>query len=112
MSLDFNFNKIEDKSVLFIGGKVPAEGESGDLNSATQTCIWMTMHLGINPITEANYEKFYERYVEYMTAHGENDKFWALKSADDVKARIGLSTNASKISDAKFKAIIKKMKDR
>ena len=112
MALNFHFDKIEDKSVLFIDGKVPAEGEAGDLNAATQTCIWMTMHLGINPITEENYQKFYDRYVEYMSAYGENEKFWSLKSADDVKKRIGLSTNASKISDTKFKSIIKKMKER
>lgn len=112
MSLNFNFEKIADKSILFVDGKVPAEDESGDLNAATQTCIWMTMHLGINPITEENYQKFYDRYVEYMTAYGENEKFWSLKSADDVKARIGLSTNASKITDAAFKKLIKRMNER
>lgn len=112
MSLDFSFEKIADKSVLFVDGKVPGPDESGNLTAATQGCIFGTMNLGINPITEENYQKFYDRYVEFMTAYGENEKFWSIKSIDDVKKHIGLSTNASRIPDRAFKAMIKRMKER
>lgn len=62
--------------------------------------IFATIPVGINRITESNYKKFYSRYRQLQLATGRTGADIALA---DVKDHIGLSTNASTITDAQFK---------
>lgn len=76
----------------------------------TITCnalIWATMAIGIHAITEKNWKDFYARLAaeeklfgaRRRTGDGEPLFF----TADEVKAHIGLHTNASRMTDAQWR---------
>lgn len=72
----------------------------------TEALIWLTIGVGMNQITEANHEQFAARVIAWELVHGPylrlNDEPHSLTLAD-VKRRIGLSTNASKMTLPQFK---------
>lgn len=73
-----------------------------------EALIFRTITVGINRITEANVEAFYIRNAIVTAAIG-----GVTLSLDECRAAIGLSTNADKLSDAKFRdAIYSTMKYR
>lgn len=65
---------------------------------AQETLIFATIPLGINKITNENYQEFYARYLKLMLIKGWNPDI----SPEDVKNAIGLYTNASSKTPAKF----------
>jgi hypothetical protein len=87
----------------------------------TNHLIWQSMNVGINEITIDNIPEFIARLSvwealsdAHLTIHNEEtDKCerYDIKVSDMVK-RIGMWTNASTLTDAKFKSSIKSYIDR
>ena len=155
MSLDYRLEEIEDwKNVCLEGG----ENEEGErkMRPVSETMIWATVNMGVNPITEKNWEQLYRRAVVTENLFGsylyegviielknlpdfikgrqirqctlitaeshegvkEEDvgKFSVVYerkiTEEDVKAHIGLRTNASSKTDAQFwKGVKDRVKD-
>ena len=69
------------------------------LSPVTDTLIWAAMRIGMNGITEKNWNEFYARMLL--------DPRCIFIKPEDVKAHIGLSTNVSSVSRTKwFKALM------
>jgi hypothetical protein len=75
----------------------------------TNALIWATMFIGINRITEKNVEEFYGRLstyeqlfspLTYIACGDHAEKNYT--TFDQLKARIGLSTNATTLTRVKF----------
>jgi hypothetical protein len=104
MGLSWDISKIANRETV-------CKTKDGKLNPTTDTLIWVTMFVGMPRITEANVEEFatradvYERLFGAFRATVEVDS--TVKdlyiTADDVKRHVGLSTNASEMTAAKFK---------
>jgi len=107
MALDWYFGKVENfKQVCFQNKK---------MNPVSHSLIFATMVIGMNEITKKNWAKFYARLHLWELIHGaylsKNGKPFLI-SADEVKRHIGLSTNASVFSDARFlRNFSRKLKD-
>lgn len=67
---------------------------------AVESMTFASLNVGISRVTEENWEKFYERYVQLNVATGYTS--WYL-TPPMVKSFIGFSTNASAITDHKWK---------
>lgn len=97
MALDWYFGKIKNfKQICFQNKK---------MNPISHSLIFATMVIGINEITKKNWAKFYARLNFWERVNGpyllkKGKPF--LISAEEVKRHIGLSTNASVFSDARF----------
>ena len=72
----------------------------------TNALIWGTLSVGMNSITEKNWKEFYTRCHIIETIHGawlyDRDGTRHI-TPKDVKSHIGLGTNVTNISNAKFK---------
>ena len=102
MSLDWGVGDIKDWR------EYCWEGEEGEhrLNPVTNALIWETIVIGMNRITEKNWEEFAERVHISQQVHGaclhfKGEEIFVLPC--DVKRHIGLHTNASPVTKAKFK---------
>jgi hypothetical protein len=132
MALHWNLGDIADyKETCFREAdydRPHSDIKKGDrvMSPVTNTLIWATIPVGINHITEANAETFSQRLRAYENAFGcflqqpvdkdgnpvgpkgREEDVVSYKDRritfDEVKAHIGLSTNASTLTDAKFKA--------
>ena len=96
MSLNYNFSKVNDFETLH---------ENGREWSKTDRLIWVCMSIGIPSITDDNYGEFYARlhFVELLQgARRTEDGKSVYFTVDDVKRRIGLTTNVSKQAHAQF----------
>lgn len=106
MSLDWDIGKIRDY-------KTYCYRDNGDgtttLNGKTEALIWATMPVGMGSITERNWETFYRRLhlLEKITGtfchrfvNGKKETRYF--TPDEVKRHVGLRTNASSISQARF----------
>ena len=102
MALNWNVGKVENfKTVCY--------NADGKVNAATETLIWATMIIGMNSITEKNAEEFFIRISMRERLHGALRRDWSgdkpvdvFVTWDEVKAHIGLGTNATNITRAKF----------
>lgn len=90
MSLNFNLSQIQDY-------KVTCFNVAGEMVPATESLIFSTLVVGIPEITKGNHETFLRRLNLWETARG-----YDLTPAAVVKAHIGLKTNASPRSKARF----------
>jgi len=96
MALNYNFSKVADHEKLH---------EDNNEWQATDVLIWMTMAVGIHTITEDNHKEFYarlhllEKLNGAMRTEGGKEKLFTL---EEVKRRIGLSTNASTLTRNQF----------
>lgn len=99
MSLNWN---LED---------VKADWESDDVWPITNALIWGTMSVGMHSIDEVDWREFYTRAYIIQTIHGgwiiENGKT-RFVTPQEVKDHIGLHTNATSMTNAKFKASIER----
>ena len=89
MALSWNVTKVIDNEALH-----------ADANewAITNSLIWGTMGVGISRITEDNYVDFYARLTFlYNSINHESDI-----TVQDVKRRIGLSTNADSETELQF----------
>lgn len=82
----------------------------GDQWSVTETLIFTTMAVGINRITERNVDAFIERVMVLQEVNGPLMTTWDGTSvqprsitAQEIRDRIGLSTNASAMTAAAFR---------
>ena len=96
MALNYNFSKVKDHEELHKN-----DGEWGK----TDTLIWMCLAVGIGDITEKNYVEFYarvhflEKIIGAMAHVGKEEYFFTI---DDIKRRIGMSTNVSNMTRKQF----------
>lgn len=82
------------------------------MRSVTNALIWATIPVGLGSITAENMALFSKRLRVYESAFGaflqekkEGGRWGDRFITDaDVKAHVGLSTNASRLTDAKFRA--------
>lgn len=96
MALNYNFSKVKDHEELHKN-----DSEWGK----TDTLIWMCLAVGIGDITEKNYVEFYSRvhFLEKISgsmAHVGKEEY--LFTVDDIKRRIGLTTNVSNTTRKQF----------
>jgi len=107
MSLDYRFGEIENfKKICF---------QKGKMNPLSHALVFATIAIGVNEITKRNWIKFYARLHFWELVHGtylSKDGKPVLISAEEVKRHIGLSTNASMLSEAGFlRNFSRKLKD-
>ena len=97
MSLNWNIENVK------------ADWQSDDVWPITNALIWGTMSVGMNEITNSNWREFYSRAYMIQTIHGG----WLIETGEsrfitpqEVKDHIGLHTNATNYTAAKFKSNI------
>jgi len=96
MALHWNIENCSD----FAG--ITAEGKEWGI---TNSLIWATMSVDMGEITETNYVEFYARLKAVEATFGaianspDGDYFFTL---EDVKKRIGLTTNVSNKTISQF----------
>ncbi len=113
MSLNWNVQACKDVDVLI--NKSGSEAEKDKLQwMITESVIWLSMTCGYKEITEKNYGEIwwrisvYEQYCGSYISYGANKPYYI--TLDDIKKRIGLYTNANKITLGKYmKWILKKV---
>lgn len=70
----------------------------------TDCTIWLCMIVGIDTITEQNAETFWHRVSAWETVNGKPINTSGRKmEPQDIVARIGLRTNASRLTDAQWR---------
>lgn len=106
MSLRWSLTDVKDwETVCYM--------EDESLHPVTQQIVFATIGAGMPTITKENAGEFYARLTVMQQVHG--GKGWILQresdseewvnrfiTADEVRAHIGLTTNASALSRAKF----------
>lgn len=116
MSLNFDTSAIADKAFLTrMGSDIPGHMEDPTKeywsHEITAVVHW-SMIVSLSSITEANHEKWYARYVQFMLATGAPRDEWYI-TLDMVRKSIGLTTNVSTDTDAAYaKWIRSKIEDR
>ncbi|MFI0265589.1 hypothetical protein [Streptomyces luteogriseus] len=101
MGLNYELAKIKDfEKTCFVG-----EGNDAPMSPVTESLIFSTITAGTPEITEKNYEEFYIRLTMLEVLYGppmrsqSGDVSFTL---EDVRRHIGLRTNATPFSKAKF----------
>jgi len=126
MSLNWSLKNIENQDNLcwidcpddfepgmFDSVFVDTDGQKKRLNYVTSTLIWATMIIGVSEITKKNVDHFFFRLHAWEKINGsflldKNGNQNYIKY-DDVKQHIGLSTNASTMSNLKFFAKLREL---
>ena len=107
MPLNFDYGKVKVKT-WEADGTFDKDGEPlGSLTQILDSLIWITMMIGIDAITEKNWTDFYTRMKligadRNLLRIDENGSPTIPISAEDVRDHIGLMTNASTMTKAKF----------
>jgi len=117
MSLNYNIKQVpldvkypvvtDEEEVAYLRGYGKAMGidwyeEDGvvrSLSPKTQALIFGSMAIGMRAITEKNWQKFYRRLFLVSRIRGLDLPV----SPQDVRSHIGLSTNASAMTDTQFR---------
>lgn len=84
---------------------IEVDGEQ-EMSRVTESLIWATMAVGMNSITEENAEDFYARLHLYELLRGpflHKSGEPAPMTPEQVRAHIGLHTNASIVSLVKWR---------
>ena len=94
-------------------------GQGAQWHPVTNALVWRMMAVGIASITEDNYEKLYLRIRTYehiediSMAFERNDEVYKCPiTRQDVINHIGLTTNVSTLTDAKWKEKVFKIIER
>jgi hypothetical protein len=121
MALHWDVRKVKNNdSVCFVewekGGKVMRKPKP-----KTEALIWMSMRHGFSEITEANWEKVYERcFLLEMESGGPwcyevNENGETVETPitpEDVYRHIGLVTNVAPVTDAAFaKSVMRALRE-
>lgn len=95
MALTFSTKDVADQAIV-------SETRDGKeyWSAEVEAAVFGTMFVGINPITAANYEKFYQRYVALNMVNGGTDG--GVLTLDVCRRLVGLGTNASALTDVQF----------
>lgn len=108
MALHFELTTVPDWETTCYTGT----GADRRMSGVTETLIFATMMIGMSRITEANVDKFSLRIAQHQAAAGPLMRGWDEAASEfvgvpvtdaDVRAHIGLSTNASAKTDARWK---------
>lgn len=110
MSLDWSIERIKNFQALCW---IPDGDGTASLNATTNSLIWATMSVGINEITEKNYNEFYLRFKIFAKTRDSGAVLWGAVEGEqeqgkheinliDIYQHIGLSTNASSKSRTQF----------
>ena len=107
MALNWNVKEVENHNELFHD---PDEHGNRKMKWPYSHILESTMILGIRSITEKNYMQFYSRMRFLEQVHGpfrwqDDDKGCSVRvytQEHDIKRMIGLKTNASTKTKAKF----------
>lgn len=106
MPLNYDLNEIKGFKRLY---ETSEETTGVRLKKIPQTIILSTMSVGMRSITEENHVRFFNRlriletvYGPLLFKHTKRGPVPRLIELEDVKRMIGLKTNASEISRAKF----------
>jgi len=101
MALHFDFTAVPNHETVCLK-------PDGEIQQVTDMLIWLTLALDLNGITAANVEKFLLRLRMYEVVTGSTKL-----TEEQVRAHIGLKTNVSNETDAKFaKKITRIVQDR
>jgi len=113
MSLNWDLTKIKNyEEFCWLKND---DDDTVKLNTATEALIWLSMGIGMNRITEANAAEFYSRVSLYEKLNGSMRSVWydddrghqrIFTSEEDVYNHIGLGTNATPYTDAKFRKLM------
>jgi hypothetical protein len=107
MSLDWSVESMKNFDVLTtLTGDSPADLDRKWL-PLTEALVWATMHIGINSITEKNWQEFYYRLNKWERLTGTslrvfNSEVTRYITPLEVYMHIGLYTNASSLSKKEF----------
>lgn len=115
MALSWDLTEINDsKTVCFLPDKIDSDGtihpDRVKMNPITEVLIWSTISVGISKITEKNYSDYYRRLraleqagICFLQGKDEDGKDISRNpDLNEVYLHMGLSTNATKITNAKF----------
>lgn len=117
MSLDFDYSELKDQRVMFTVETRDLPVGQREFSGVAQAIIFRCMYCGIGVITEANATEFADRIAMWSAIFGapmssgdeEHQKIDI--TAKDVRAFIGLRTNASTLTKAQFHAeLIKRLR--
>ena len=102
MALSWDIGKCENHKGLW----VDAGDKRRKLDARTESLVFLTMAVGLDAITEPNYREFFcrIRMLEKMSGaffvgDADKDNFFTL---EHIKRRIGLVTNATAKTQARF----------
>ena len=102
MALNWNIKRVTNHETVCYKGK----GDKRELRDSTSAIIFLTMAVGINEITAKNVDAFCVRLEVLkmldVAKHGQAAPNTMWPTHEDVRAHIGLNTNASRMSEAKF----------
>ena len=107
MPLNYDYRKVKVKT-WEPDGTFNKDGEPmGEITSVLNSLIWITMSIGMNSITEKNWEDFYTRMKllgvdRNLLRRDEDGNYTIPISAQDVRDHIGLHTNASSKTKTQF----------
>lgn len=106
MSLNWNISKVKDFEKLYT--QKDEEGKT-KLKKVPETIIYLTTIVGMGEITDKNWEQFYNRvnFIEklggtFLLKQYRKKPIPRFITEDDVKQMIGLTTNASTMTQAQF----------
>lgn len=116
MPLSFNYADVHNKDVVCTDPNDPDK-----YHPVFNALIWLSMICGYNQITKKTYAKVYERIAMYEQVSGaflsrsdDDGKPVPVRiTEDDVALYIGMTTNASTLTDAEWvKKVAKLARDR
>ena len=103
MSLNWNVEKCKDWKILTNNNESDKPKDTLEW-TITNSVIWLSMTCGFNEITKKNYKEIWFKinlwetykgsYISVRTKKGTYKKYFI--TLEDIKKRIGLSTNASR----------------
>ena len=102
MALNWNIGRVTNHGTVCYKGK----GDNRELREITSVIIFLTMPVGINEITSKNVDEFCWRLEvlkmldEAKYGQAAPNTLWP--THEDVRRHIGLNTNASRMTEAKF----------
>lgn len=111
MSLNWNLSTVKNCDTLcWKDREAHGPNKAGRyLTATTEALIWSTIIVGIPEITEKNAKdfwqrlSFYERSIGSLLKGGEEGEIVDIRmTEDDVLRHVGLSTNATKLTDKQF----------
>jgi len=100
MALHWDVTEVEN-----FEEKVYYKNDDGELQIqlAAEQLIFVTMLLGLNEITKKNADEFFDRLCIWERCFGKLRPLGESYTLEEVRSFIGLKTNASSMSKAKFK---------
>ena len=103
MSLNWNIDRIANYETVC---RTPNADGTSSLSTATEGLIWATLLVGMNGITEKNAAQFYSRLAVWESLNGairSNATASQPYTVAEVRAHIGLGTNATNETDARWR---------